>query len=157
MRSSWASEPRWVWKVRPSARITRFLRPLGSVSWIWSPGANGPRRCRVTPARVAVPRSAATWSGAREGVVQVTGREYPVHLAGGLDEQVFGGRRPPDGLDQRHPGQIGGQHQAGIDAPGERPGVDPRPSLRRGGHDRCLVDDRYRLVLVVHDHQGARL
>src|SRR6202035_3984724 len=58
----------------------------------------------------AAPRPFGARSGACEGVVEVTGREYPVHLAGGLDEQVLGGRRPADRLDQRHPGKVGWQH-----------------------------------------------
>src|SRR5215469_13188480 len=51
MRSSSAMEPRWVWNSLPGCKMARWRRPLGSVSWAWSPGANGPRR-EIIPDRV---------------------------------------------------------------------------------------------------------
>ena len=57
-------------------------------------------------------RQANGISDAREGVVQITGREHAEHLAGGLDEQVLGGLVALDSLDELHAGQVSGKHES---------------------------------------------
>src|SRR4051812_27214667 len=48
IRSSWAMNPRWVWKSFPATSSIVWWRPLGSVSWTRSPARNGPRRCSTS-------------------------------------------------------------------------------------------------------------
>src|SRR5579859_2645502 len=89
IRSSWATEPRWVWNAWPALSTSRCLRPFSSVNWTWSPGRNGPRRWLITRHRLAC---SATGSDAGEGDVEVGGGEHAEHLTAGLDQQVFAGR-----------------------------------------------------------------
>src|SRR6202023_917054 len=97
MMSSWLSVPRWVWKDAPDRSVIRWLRPLGSVSCTGSPGISGP--CRGLVMLALYPRA---------GGVDGAGGQQAVNLGGGLDQQVLGGGRTADRVEQRHPRQVGG-------------------------------------------------
>src|SRR4029077_15386313 len=139
MMSSWLSVPRWVWKDAPARRVIRWRRPLGSVSWTGSPRMSGP--CRGLVIGRLYPS---------ERVVDVAGGQHAVHLAGGLDQEVLGSGSAADRVKQRQAGQVGGQPQPRPGRAGQRARLQPRSALFRGGHHRGLVEDRDRLVLVIH-------
>src|ERR1700761_5304594 len=109
--SSWLIDPRWVKNDLPGTSTSWWWRPLGAVSCTWSPATNGPRGVDIMPARLSASRGD---SDAGERAVQVTGGQHAVDLAGRLPHQVLTGRGPAHRVDQRHAGQVGGQHQAGI-------------------------------------------
>ena len=120
-----------------------------------SPGASGPRCATVMPVRVRVvgfERHARRTRGRRRG------GQHAVHLAGGLDQEVLGGRgRGGSRRAGPSPARSADSTRLGLERAGQRARLDPRPALLRGGHHRGLVDDRDRLVLVVDDHHRAGL
>src|ERR1700761_282411 len=99
IRSSWLIEPRWVKNDLPGVSTSWWWRPLGSVSWIWSPASKGPRGVEIMPEGYRRGRP-ETPSDAGKRVVQIGGGQHAVDLAGRLDHQVFGGRGLTHRVDQ---------------------------------------------------------
>src|SRR3984893_1834353 len=146
MMSSWLSVPRWLWKDAPALRVIRWLRPFGSVSWTASPGMSGPCRGLVI---------GRLYPSERE--LDVTGGQHAVPRTGGLDQELLGSGSAADRVEQRQAGQVGRQYQARLERAGQRARLQPGGALLGGGHHRGLVEDRDRLVVVIHDHHRAGL
>src|SRR5512144_1287368 len=126
-------DPRWVWKRPPGVNASRCWRPFGSVSWTRSPGRNGPRR--AAPAGTLIGRCLAASAGDPDRPRHVLGGEDTVDRAGALHDDVLRRGGPLQRLDERGPGEIGVEDQAGLEAAGECAHADPRAAVVGRGDD----------------------